>query len=303
MIPLRNIFIAGAAKAGTTALYYLLNQHPEICFPVVKEPNYFSNRDSDQDIVKPGAGPGDRSTTWTDSPDAYHRLYHCDENHRYRLDASVSYLYSTRAAYYISKYDPDAKILIVLRNPADRAWSHYKHLIRDGRESLSFEEALSREEERIESGWEFSWHLKQMGLYSRQVQRYFDFFGRDQVQVFLFEDLQTNLEQVIITAADFLQLSDFVYQFHQNKHNASGVSRSRALAGVVNRIVRYKSTINRVIPPAATHRLMQLFRSVNTKRSELTFREETRQSLISFFEDDIKKTEQLIERDLSAWLN
>lgn len=303
MMLLRNIFIVGAAKAGTTALYYLLNQHPEICFPVVKEPNFFSNLNGEQEVVKPGTGPGDSSTTWTDSLDAYHKLYRCSKDHHYRLDASVSYLYSTRAACHISRYSPGARIVIVLRNPVDRAWSHYKHLVRDGRESLSFEEALNREEERIKEGWEFSWHLKQMGLYSRQIQRYFDHFGRSQVRVFLFDDLKANIKDIIKITEEFLQLPEFSYNFQQNRHNISGVSRSKTLSGLVNRVVRYKSTINKVVPPMATHWLMQLFRSVNTKEAALTLREETRKELISFFKDDIKKTEQLINRDLSTWLS
>lgn len=302
MMPLRNIFIVGAAKAGTTALYYLLNQHPGICFPVVKEPNFFSNRDHEQDVVKPGTGPGDKSTTWTHSLEAYHELYRCSDRHRFKLDASVSYLYSTRAACCIAGYSPDARIIIVLRNPVDRAWSHYKHLVRDGREHLSFEEALDREEERIDKGWEFSWHLKHMGLYSGQIQRYVDLFDRRQIQVFLFEDIEEDIGQVIRATADFVQLPDFDYSFQQNRHNVSGVSRSRVLSGLVNRVVGYKSTINKIVPPKVTHRLMQLFRSLNTKKGDLSLKEETRQKLISYFRDDIKKTEQLIDRNLSTWL-
>lgn len=163
MMNLRNAFIVGAAKSGTTTLYYLLDQHPEVCTPAVKEPNYFSNLDNNSDLVKPGNGPGDDSTVWTTDEKSYHGLYRPKEEHKLKIDASVSYLYSATAAAQIAEYDPDSRIIIVLRNPVERAFSHYKHLLRDGRESVSFEEALSREERRISKGWEFSWHLTGMG--------------------------------------------------------------------------------------------------------------------------------------------
>lgn len=299
---LHNIFIAGAAKAGTTALYYLFNQHPQICSPLVKEPNYFSNMDNEQDVVKPGTGPGDGSTIWTASEEAYHALYRYKPDQRFKLDASVSYLYSNNAARHIAEYSPDAHIIIVLRDPVERAWSHYKHLVRDSREECSFEEALDREEKRIRKGWEFSWHFKQMGLYSRQVQRYFDHFDRRQIHIFLFEDIKKDIGQVIKEAADFTGLPGFDYHFEQTRHNASGMSRSRTLSGLVNRVVGYKAIINKVVSPAITHRLMQLFRSVNIKKDELYLKKKTRERLISFFEDDIRKTASLIGRDLSGWL-
>ncbi len=301
MTNLQHFFIAGAAKAGTTALYYLLSQHPSVCTSVVKEPNYFSNLSNRRDIVKPGAGPGDSSTVWTDTLEGYNALYQFKKQHEFRLDASVSYLYSTRAARHISEYSPDAKVILVLRNPVDRAWSHYKHLVRDSREERSFEEALQLEEERIEKGWEFSWHLKQMGLYSGQIQRYFDHFDSENIRIFLFDDIKNDIAGVVRDTAHFLGLPAFNFDFEQKRHNASGVSRSRALSGIVNWVVGFKATINKVVPPAATHRLMQLFRSLNTKEGNLSLAPKTRKELFEYFRDDIQKTSELIDRDLSHW--
>lgn len=300
---LQNIFIAGAAKSGTTTLYYLLNQHPHICFPIVKEPNYFNNGDLGQDITGPGRGPGDRSTVWTNTRKGYETLYRCNSEHRYRLDASVSYLYSTKAACRISEYSTDAKIIIVLRNPVDRAWSHYKHLVRDGRENLSFKEALKQEEERIVKGWEFSWHLKRMGLYSQQVQRFYEHFDTDQILIFLFEDITNDLEKTINEIASFASLPAFQYNFKQKKDNVSGVVKSKTFAGIINWIVGYKSTVNKIIPPRITHRLMQLARSFNIKQKDMTMPSEIKQGLQEYFREDIEETGELIGRDLSHWLN
>jgi hypothetical protein len=301
MTNLQHFFIAGAAKAGTTALYYLLSQHPSVCTSVVKEPNYFSNLSNRRDIVKPGTGPGDGSTVWTETQQEYDGLYQFKEQHRFRLDASVSYLYSTQAARHIWEYRPEAKIILVLRNPVDRAWSHYKHLLRDSREVRSFEKALQLEKKRIGKGWEFSWHLKQMGLYNEQLKRYFNHFESENIRIFLFDDIKNDIAGVVRDTADFLELPAFDFDFEQKRHNASGVSRSRALSGVVNWVVGFKATINKIVPPAATHRMMQLFRSINTKEGNLSLAPETKKELSEYFRDDIQKTSELIGRDLSHW--
>src|SRR5699024_1284803 len=229
MTQLRNIFIVGAAKAGTTSLYYLLGQHPQLCTPVVKEPNYFSN--GVDDITGPGSGPGDKNTVWTQNQAAYHGLYKIKEAHHFKIDASVSYLYSRHAAKQIYDYDPDAKIIIVLRNPVKRAWSHYKHLVRDNRAKDSFKHALASEEERIKKGWEFSWHLAHMGCYSKQVQRYFEYFNQANIRIFLFEEMINDLPDAVDEVTDFAGLSTFHYRFEQQQHNVSGISRSKVLSG------------------------------------------------------------------------
>lgn len=298
---LRNTFIAGAAKSGTTALYYLLNQHPEVCTPVVKEPNFFSNIGNSSDPVKPGSGPGDDSTVWTDTLNSYHNLYKPAQKHTVKLDASVSYLYSTTAASHIAEYDPESTIIIIIRDPVERAFSHYKHLLRDGRETVSFSEALEREQERIREGWEFSWHLTGMGRYHDQIQRYFDYFESEQIRIFLFEDIKEDIAEVMHDITNFMGLGTYDYDFEQQERNASGVARSWILSRTVNWILGYKATINKIIPPIVTHRALQLFRSVNIRKSDLDIPVKLRAELYALFETDIHKTEQLIGRNLDAW--
>lgn len=303
MTHLRNAFIVGAAKSGTTALYYLLNQHPGVCTPVVKEPNYFCNIGNSSDPVHPGNGPGDEGTVWTKSLEKYHKLYDPQKQHSLKLDSSVSYLYSTTAASQIADYDPESKIIMVLRNPVERAFSHYKHLLRDGRETASFEEALSREEERIQKGWEFSWHLTNMGMYSDQIQRYFDHFDRDQIRIFLFEDIKEDIASVVHEITSFVELESYDYDLEQQSHNESGLARSWLLSRMVNWVLGYKATINKIIPPKITHKALQLFRAVNVRKSDLKIADKTRHQLLAKFDAEIRKTEKLIDRNLEIWRN
>jgi len=301
MINLRNVFIVGAAKSGTTALYYLLSQHPQICGPVVKEPNYFSNIDNTSDPAKPGNGPGDGSTVWTKDLKEYHRLYSPGNTHKAKLDASVSYLYSTTAASKIAAYDSESTIIMVLRNPVDRAFSHYKHLLRDGRETLSFPQAIDHEQNRIQKNWEFSWHLTSMGRYHDQLCRYFDHFKQEQIRIFLFEDIINDIAAIIHEVTDLIGLEPHEYNFDQQERNASGVARIWVLSRLVNWILGYKATINKVISPKLTHRALQLFRSVNIRKDDLDIPDGLRDRLYLSFETDIAKTEQLIGRNLNAW--
>ena len=303
MMNLRNAFIVGAAKSGTTTLYYLLDQHPGVCTPAVKEPNYFSNIANSSDLVKPGSGPGDDSTVWTRSQRSYHGLYRPKESHKLKLDASVSYLYSSTAAAQIADYDPESRIIIVLRNPVERAFSHYKHLLRDGRESASFEEALRREEHRISQGWEFSWHLTGMGRYGEQIQRYFDHFSPKQIHIVTLEDIKEDISGVIHEITTFLGLESFEYDLQQQERNASGVARSWLLSRIVNWILGYKAIINKIIPPNVSHKALQLFRAVNIRKSNLKISEKLRGELQDLFDEEIQKTEQLIGRNLNAWRN
>lgn len=300
---LRNAFIVGAAKSGTTSLYYLLEQHPEVCTPAVKEPNYFSNISDSGDPAAPGAGPGDDSTVWTGSLQQYHDLYRPTKQHTLKLDASVSYLYSNTAAKQIAAYDPESRIIMVLRNPIERAFSHYKHLLRDGRETASFEEALELEQSRIAKGWEFSWHLTAMGMYSQQIQRYLDHFDARQLHIITLEDLKKDPSAVITDITTFLGLSPFEYDLKQQERNASGVARSWILSRMVNWILGYKATINKIIPPKVSHKALQLFRSFNIKKSDLKISDDLRRKLQATFKEDIQKTERLMGRSLDSWYN
>src|ERR671929_75877 len=129
-----NFFIIGAMKSGTTALYYYLEQHPEVYMSPVKEPNFFCSQEQ-----KNGAD------AVTDIR-AYERLFRGVLGETAVGEASHCYLYEPRAAAAIRRCVPEAKLLAILRNPIDRAFSHFLHMVRTGSEPLSdFAQALREE--------------------------------------------------------------------------------------------------------------------------------------------------------------
>jgi len=185
-----NLFIVGAAKAGTTSLWKVLGSHPEIYTvnnDLHKEPAYFSNLGSNMGIK------------------AYHRLFENGAECTYRLDASTAYLTSPESAERIYQYNPEARILIVLRNPVDRAYSLYCWMVASGYEwAPTFEKALELEEKRVHSKrpsfsmpqYYWNYMYKRSGNYSGQVKRYIDLFG-DNVLLLSYHDLIRSPETLV----------------------------------------------------------------------------------------------------------
>jgi len=155
-IKLPNFLIVGAPKSGTTSLYYYLKEHPEIYMSKLKEPHFFSKECKNL----PFRGPKDESLgstkymnlTWED----YQNLFKGAITYKAVGEASADYLYYFKCSIKnIKKYLGNPKIIIILRNPIERAFSAYLHMLRDGREYLSFREALHMEEERKKNNWDF----------------------------------------------------------------------------------------------------------------------------------------------------
>jgi hypothetical protein len=206
---LPNFFIVGAAKSGTSSLASYLSQHPEIGFSTEKEPNYFVFKGRNL-RTQPGPAPGPvlfdqlykySATTTND----YHRMFEHSADCPARGDASVRYLYAPQAAAEIAEAVPGAKIIIMLRNPVDRLWSHYIMMkARYHLEPASLEEALQLEPERIRSGWDYDWHYVAVGSYCQQIVRYFECFGRENVQIHFYEDFCRQPQVVLEDVYRFL---------------------------------------------------------------------------------------------------
>src|SRR5207248_2049594 len=187
---LPNFLIIGAPKCGTTSLYHYLKQHPQVFMTIPKEPTFFGNEGTDGLFN----GPHDEDRAYhsrviTNMKD-YTALFDYATGEKALGEASIYYLYLTKAPEQIKKYVPNASMFAVLRNPADRAYSSYLHVVRQAREPRSFVDSLLQEPERIRKKWNPLWHFKAMGFYYEQVKRYFDMFGREQVQVYVYEDLR-----------------------------------------------------------------------------------------------------------------
>lgn len=306
-----NFLIVGAAKAGTTSLVHYLQQHPQIYFSPRKEPRFFAFEEGERlsfagpndyrsDRNARGNNPGINNTSVT-TLDKYQSLFDGVTQETAIGEASTLYLYSPEAPSRIKQYVPDMKIIIMLRNPVERAYSSYLHLVRDGYETLSFEESLQAEESRIEDNWSHLWHYKSSGFYHGQVERYYQNFNSSHIKIYLDEELRQAPQDVLADIYDFIGVKDTVSPDFGRKLNQSGVPKNKLLHRFLTTDNLVKRSARRLVPHYLRQQAYQSIRKKNlAKKPDLD--SDTRLSLRNTFEEDIVRLQRLIDKDLSSWL-
>ncbi|NNM15788.1 MAG: sulfotransferase, partial [Bacteroidia bacterium] len=215
-----NLFLVGAAKAGTTSLFSYFNQHPQIFFSPLKEPNFFA-KDIDSklfskaykkrnDFIKPDYFEHrplpQHHISFIKDIEQYQLLFKDAGNESYLGDASTSYLYSEVAAKEIKQYNEHARIIVILRNPIERAYSHYKMAMQGGYTSLPFIDAIKKDQASTQKGFGISELFIELGLYEQQLERYYNEFPFSQIKVMLYDDLNANTNAVLNDVFDWLNL-------------------------------------------------------------------------------------------------
>jgi sulfotransferase family protein len=296
-----NFLMIGAAKSGTSSLYAYLRQHPQLFLSEVRECEFFALEGQTPNF----AGPGDQIAyrRYITTLDRYQALF-AGAAHREAVgECSDLYLYSAAAARRIRDYIPDVKLIVMLRNPVDRAFSHYRQFVRDGREPLrTFEEALQAEETRIVNGWHPHWYLKARGLYSGQIKAYLELFPRERLAIHLYDDFQANPVAVLRDLFSFLGVDPTFVPDMSLRYNISGTPRSRLLHAVLARPMAVKDIFKPLIPARVRHRLRAKLMNRNIIPERARIAQETRNALASFYREDLLMLQSLIGRDLSPWL-
>jgi hypothetical protein len=218
-------------------------------------------------------------------------------------EASPWYLYSAQAPSKIRHYVPEAKLIVVLRNPVDRAYSAFMQYVRDGREPLDdFARALEAEEERIKDNWEWIWHYKNMGFYYAQLRRYYETFERKQIRVYLYEDLNDAPIDVLQDVFRYLGVDDTFTPDTSPRYNVSGIPKSKALLTLVKRPNLIKASLKPLLPTRLRRRISTTLQNINLSEPPPP-RQEIRRELIEVYRQDTLKLQDFIQRDLSSWLD
>lgn len=294
---LPNFLIIGAAKAGTSSLHYYLSQHPQIFMPDLKEPKFFALAGEELNFQNPDQAINYDSITRLDE---YKNLFK-DVNGEIAVgEASPIYLYSEKAAHRIRRHIPDAKLIVILRNPIERAFSCYTHLRREGYETLSFEAALEMEEQRIKNNWAHLWHYKQAGFYSKQLKPYLNLFERNQIKILLFDDLCKDSTALLREIYDFLGAeTDFIPDLE--KRNVSGMPKSLLLQKLLFRGNFVRDAFLSIFPRSLYRDVAKRIKQWN-RGAKPALNPNTRNHLKSVYRDDILELQELIQKDLSMWL-
>jgi hypothetical protein len=300
-----NFFIVGAAKAGSTSLVEYLRQHPDVFMPggdfSRKEPAHFC------DPIPP----------WQEKyrdVDTYLGLFADAGDRKAVGEASVAYLAWPGTESRIYARYPHARIVIVLRNPADRVHSWYNFMCQYGIEpGLSLENALAQEEARAADEtlkrdnpyWYSSTQYFRFGHYADDIERYVRRFPRQQIHVLLSEDLRTRPAETMRSLHKFLDVDpDFTPSFEM--HNETWTPFSPRLQHFLATHTRWQPASAPTDPGGfVERRLVPFAAGVNMLAGRLRkrrFNPATRRALLIRYRNDIRRTEQLIGRSLDIWL-
>lgn len=298
-----NFLIAGMAKCGTSSLASYLGQHPDIYISPKKEPRYFTSQNTE---IYPLRGPKDeRLMKWyvTDRGQYFDLFESAKEKAIGEASADTAYFHKYSVPL-IKKELGDPKIILIIRNPVERSFSAYKHLIRDGRENLEISEAFERENERIEDNWELIYHYKKASLYYEAISAFLQNFTR--VKVVLNEQLLANPNQVLRECFEFLGVDQEFTANTSIRYNVSGKPHSRRLMFLIKRESAFKKVfmlVFKLMIPSANKRakLKSYLLNKNLKRIEIN--QHVKTEMYKYFEDDIRKTGTLLDKDLLSFFN
>jgi hypothetical protein len=296
-----NFLIVGAAKSGTTAVASYLAQHPEVYISPIKEPKFISSQFLDLPLQ--GVGDDLVEALYVKRYEDYIKLFRGVRDEQMVGEASVDNLYFySRAIPLIKHYFGDVKILILLRDPVDRAFSAYTHLVRDSRESLSFEDALAAEDDRRRRNWEFLWHYTAVGFYSQQIRAYLESFSN--VKICLFDDLKRGPRSLLREVFRFLGVDETFVPCTKVRYNSSGQPRNPLLRRVLTptplKLGMLRGLFALGLSEQRIYGVIDRFRENSVPRPPM--RPETRRQLKQLFRGDILMVQRLLRRDLSRWL-
>ena len=302
---LPNFLVVGAAKSGTTSLYHYLKQHPDIYLnEEVKESRFFTYMDYLGATLCAGPGDADEAR-YPKTVEEYKKLFSA-ENQQAIGEISPDYLYYHEWVIpNIKKVLGDIKIIIILRNPVERAFSSYMHLIAAGRETLDFSQALAQEEKRVKDRYWFIWHYQQAGLYYKQVEDFLHNFTN--VKIVLFDDLIEKPATLYKDLCDFIGVQSTYIPDLSKKYNVSGKPKNE----VINRFLKQNRRAKFFLKPivdslgmgSLARKSVKYFIEVNDNNMEKSVMDESiRSNLNKYYAKDILNLQNVADCDLSTWI-
>lgn len=285
-----NFLVIGASKSGTSSLYAYLKQHEDIFLSYVKETHYFTN---DQIY---NLGPEKFSEKYYHGASDKKAIGDITPTYFVQPDLVIPRLHET-----FGELNP--KFIVILRNPVERAWSHYLHKVRSGEEKLSFEKALEIEDERVADfpmGW---WGYASEGLYSKYVKNWLSVYSKDNFLFLLTDDLATKPQSVLREIYEFLGV-DANYEIESySRKNVSGKVRSNFMLSVIGGKSPIKSIVKGLLPYRYRQILKTRMIEFNTSKNEINdcIPVHIAERLKELYVPDIKELEVLTGLNLSIW--
>ena len=294
-MPLPNFLILGAPRAGTTSLYYWLAQHPDVFFSPIKEPHYFAIADGDR-----------HHRAWCEpefvrTRAQYEQLFIGSDRYSAIGEASTTYLQSPEAPARIADAlgASRVRLIAIVRNPADRAFSHYLDHRSDGAETIGkFRDAWLDAPRRAAEQCRIDWDYLEPGQYAKHIDNYSHFIPRESLKIVLFEDFVQQPGDVLAQICDHIGV-DSSFEFDTSvRYNSSHHLPANAFQAFAARRI---SSISKLIPSGVRTGMIEGVRSAVLRKPVLS--DDDRAELISVYRSDIERLEEIIGRPLNHWLN
>ena len=290
-----NLFIIGAAKAGTTALYDYLAQHPQVFRSPVKEPMFFN-----------------REENYARGLDWYEDVYFGGaEDYPVRGEATPHYLYwSEKVAPRIKEVygERPVKFIVSFRDPVSRAYSWYWNMVREGREELDFGEALRVEEYRLRQNRNELYQLGSMvygyyagGRYASLLQPYLELFSAENFFFVFQDDLKSRVNETCADIFEFLGIESSI-QISSSNNNPAAMPRSRLLHKTLRQRFLFKEFIKPFMSGRVRHRLKSRMMQANLKETPYApLDPQLAHELRLSYGTEIEMLEKITGRELSSW--
>jgi Sulfotransferase family len=312
---LPTFFIVGAPKAGTTSLYHYLDQHPDVYMSPVKEPNYFSEeirlgnisaqwqdwaQGEHEALQLYLRGPmqekrfGGIVSNWSD----YLKLFENVKGEKAIGEASVCYLWSKTAAQNIASTTPNAKIIMVLRNPVERAVSQYKQAVASGLIGKSFREQVRKSLNNKSDQFGLLNPFLDFGLYYEQVKRYTERFSAENVRIYLYEEYKQTPTRTLTDIFHFLTVDSQFSPDISEKYLQASWPKFMGLSFMLKKCGAW-SPLKKAIPKNLIPFVRKLVFET-TQKAELD--SEDRAELSNYYREDVARLSDLIQRDLHTWV-
>jgi hypothetical protein len=301
-VALPDFLVAGVPKAGTTALHAALSGHPGLYLPQVKEPKFFLT-----DGAPPAkGGPGDaityREHVW--ERDKYEALFDAAPPGALRGEATPLYLHDRAAMTRIHDVIPAVKLIVIIRDPVERAHSNWAHLWSAGLEPVGdFALACAEEDKRIAAGWASFWHYTGLGMYGAQLQHAFSVFPREQVLVLRYRLLVDEPAATLDRICAFLGVgTGEIAQIP--RENVTAHPESTLVHRAVAAGMRASDAVGQLLPgtvgATVTGSIERYLQRGNRQRQPLGWAE--RNALLPVFAEDIRLLQEVLGEDFSDWL-
>jgi len=281
-----NFFIVGAPRCATTTLYEYLNQTPDVFMSPIKEPNFFSV----------SINPKIKLANMIRDKQKYLNLFKNVTNERAIGEASPTYLWDPKTPELIHKTIPDARIIMILRNPVERAFSHYLLLVSLGAETSSFFESLKKS---LDAYQDYSGRILESGLYYEQVKRYYEIFDPSKIKVLIFEEFISDTQNKVKEVLDFLEVPSNPPNSITEVHNAFKLPRGKLATTIIS-----NRPFRRMVKGLISENAKPLIKKIFTKESpKPILSPDERKFLNKYYAKDVKKLQDYLQRPLPWKIN